>query len=601
MPFATTERLESRRLLAAQPNLPPAAPTIREPDAEGAVINGADVHMVTAPFSDPNPGDVHRSTDWEIRLASTNRLVWRARRLTTDTGKVHVHFGDGRFVGALRRKTELPPDTDVVLRVRHRDFSRKSQSYSAWSIRHFHTAGAIVPLPGAPDWTVDQPNYKVERLPVQFPTGEGAFRLPVNIAFVPQALHGPHPGDPLFYVTELYGNVRVVSNDYTVRTYAANLLNYDATGDFPGDGEQGLAGLAVDPASGDLFVSMLYDDNPADSIANRFPKVERLHSTDGGRTAAAVTDVRAMPGEQQGTSHQVSNVSIGPDGKLYVHNGDGLATPETALDLDSFRGKILRMELDGTPAADNPFYDPADGVSARDYVYAYGLRNPFGGTWRASDAQHYEVENGTHVDRLAKVRRGVGYGWDGTDATMSTNAIYNWDPAVAPVNIAFVDPATFGGSGFPADKFDYAFVTESGSTYAAGPQARGKRISEFVIGSDTDNGSLVSGPVSLVHYTGDGRATAVALAAGPDGLYFSDLYQDDPAGGADPTSAGANILRIVYAGDPAPASAVVATPAVVATLPVVAPSATVRRRHSSWVGQILRGPDNAMTPRNRPH
>ena len=34
-----------------------------------------------------------------------------------------------------------------------------------------------------------------------------------------------------------------------------------------------------------------------------------------------------MPGEQQGQSPPVSNLSFGPDGKLYVHIGDGFDTP----------------------------------------------------------------------------------------------------------------------------------------------------------------------------------------------------------------------------------------------------------------------------------
>jgi hypothetical protein len=98
---------------------------------------------------------------------------------------------------------------------------------------------------------------------------------------------------------------------------------------------------------------------------------------------------------------------------------------------------------------------------------------------------------------------------------------------------------------------DHAFVSESGPTYATGPQAKGKRISEFVIGNSTTNGNLVSGPHSLVHYTGNGKGTAVALAAGPGGLYFSDFYVDDPAGGYDPTAAGSSLLRIVYTGSAA--------------------------------------------------
>ena len=108
--------------------------------------------------------------------------------------------------------------------------------------------------------------------------------------------------------------------------------------------------------------------------------------------------------------------------------------------------------------------------------------------------------------------------------------------------------STFNGSGFPTSQWDHAFVAESGPTYATGPQARGKRISEFVIDNSTANGTLVSGPRSLAHYAGNGKGTAVALAAGPGGLYFSDFYLDDPAGGYDPTAAGANIIRIVHVG-----------------------------------------------------
>jgi hypothetical protein len=207
------------------------------------------------------------------------------------------------------------------------------------------------------------------------------------------------------------------------------------------------------------------------------------------------------------------------------------------------------MNSNGSAPSDNPFYDAADGVNATDYIYAYGLRNPFGGAWRQSDGQHYQVENGPSVDRLSKVGRGVNYGWNGTQASMSTHAIFNWSPAAAPVNIAFVEGTTFGGSGFASDKWGHAFVSESGATYATGPQSRGKRISEFVIDGSTTNGTLVESPRSLAHYTGNGKGTAVALAAGPGGLYFSDFYEDDPVNGTfTPGNPGSNILRIVYDG-----------------------------------------------------
>ncbi len=86
-------------------------------------------------------------------------------------------------------------------------------------------------------------------------------------------------------------------------------------------------------------------------------------------------------------------------------------------------------------------------------------------------------------------------------------------------------------------------MTESGPTYAPGPQSIGKRITEFVIDGP---GNLEAGPLPLVEYVGSGRGTAVGLAAGPDGLYFTDLYKN--FGAATPIDAGASIFRIVWTG-----------------------------------------------------
>jgi glucose/arabinose dehydrogenase len=380
-------------------------------------------------------------------------------------------------------------------------------------------------------FTATQPGFIIEEV-------AGDFQLPTNIAFVPNP--GPNPTDPLFYVTELYGTIKVVRRNGLTTDYATNLLNFNPTGAFPGSGEQGLTGIAVDPATGDVYVSRVTATNPLDPNGAHHPQVVKFTSNNGGLTAATTTVIRDMVGESQGQSHQISNVSFGPDGKLYVHNGDGFDFT-TAQNLESYRGKILRMNLDGTAPGDNPFYSEADGISARDYVYAYGVRNPFGGAWRALDGRHYSVENGPSVDRFARILPGVNYGWNNTDASMTVNAIYNWSPATAPVNIAFVQPSTFGGSLFPPAFMDRAFVSESGSTYATGPQTNGKRLTYFQLDA---NGNRLSGPTTLLRYTGTGKGTVVGLAAGPDGLYFTELYKD--VGAVTPIDRGARVFRVRY-------------------------------------------------------
>jgi hypothetical protein len=209
-------------------------------------------------------------------------------------------------------------------------------------------------------------------------------------------------------------------------------------------------------------------------------------------------------------------------------------------------------------------------------VFAYGFRNPFGGVWRAADGGHYEVENGPSVDRFAKVVQGRNYLWSGTDASMRNFALYNWEPSHAPVNIAMVEPQTFFGSGFPEAEMDRAFVTESGPTYATGPQSLGKRIAGFAPGAGSDFAGALPSP--LIEYTGTGKATAAGLAAGPDGLYFTDLYKD--TGFTSPIDRGANVLRVRYVQEPPgyarPAGA---TPLRVPLVPSYGPCGAPNRTH----------------------
>jgi glucose/arabinose dehydrogenase len=321
-----------------------------------------------------------------------------------------------------------------------------------------------------------------------------------------------------------------------VSTYASGLLNYTPSGVFPGSGEQGLTGIAVDPVTHDVFVSHLWQTS-----GNNFPRITRLTSLDGGLTSSSRSVILDMPGEAQGQSHQISRLEI-VNGELFAHMGDGMVT-STGTNLFSYRGKILRMNLDGSPVTSNPFYN--GGVrDSMDYIYAYGLRNPFGGAWRALDGFRYEVENGPEVDRFAKLVMGRNYGWDGSNASMYNFAAFVWNPSCGPVNLAFVQPQTFNGSGFPPSRMDHAFVTESGATYAEGQQSIGKRISEFTLDAA---GNVLTGPVPFAEYVGDGYATAVGLAAGPDGLYYTELYRDLATTG--PSAAGGRILRI-RAGDP---------------------------------------------------
>src|SRR5678816_2393213 len=89
---------------------PPNAPLVTEPEIDGQIVHAADVHMETGPFSDPDAGDTHMASDWEIWGASPIERVWSALGIT-DIGKTHIHLADGSFEGSLTGATELLYET----------------------------------------------------------------------------------------------------------------------------------------------------------------------------------------------------------------------------------------------------------------------------------------------------------------------------------------------------------------------------------------------------------------------------------------------------------------------------------------------------------
>jgi len=332
--------------------------------------------------------------------------------------------------------------------------------------------------------------------------------LPVNIAFVPNLKDDPKA--PLLYLTELYGQVKVIANDGTVGTYAEGLLNYEPTREFPGHGESGLTGICVEPKSGDLFLSMLYKDK-----GEIKGKVVRTSSKDGLKMDSMKVIIDDFPSATR--AHQVQAVTIGFDGKLYVNNADGGEWKKAQDDID-LRGKILRMELDGSIPWDNPNPDS--------FVYAKGFRNPFGAAWRKSDQTLYISDNGPDTDdRIARVRPYENYGWPGT---MRRNSIFWWHNTQAPTAIDFMQYGQF-----PPEFNDDLFVALFGASYDEGLGEKGKKIVKLTLNEDA---SGVKSYDDFVVYIGKGPASPCGLAFGPDGLYFTDLHgekdsQNKPLGG----------------------------------------------------------------------
>lgn len=363
------------------------------------------------------------------------------------------------------------------------------------------------PTPRPDDLYAVRGGLKIER----FASG---LKLPVNLALAAQP--PARPQDTLLYVSELYDGVAAVSRNGTVSTYADGLLNYDPTVDFPGSGENGVNGIAIDAETGDLFVSLVGVVNG--ELENR---VVRLLSSDDGLRAQGQQIVLA--GIPSAPSHQIQAVSFGPDGKLYVNTGEAMRSA-FAQDPNSLLGKVLRVNLNGTAPADNP--------TAGSAVFALGFRNPFGAAW-SPDGRLYVTDNGPGPsgDRLVRVDPGGNYGWC---CNVRQNALYMFARAtgVGITALAFDSEHVLSPEGET-----HLFVAFSGPTYANGATARGKKILDLKLDAEGN----VQEATELLHYAGHGFSTVVGLVIGPGGLYFTDLYGE---GGFEAGPPSGNIYRV---------------------------------------------------------
>jgi len=158
-----------------------------------------------------------------------------------------------------------------------------------------------------------------------------------------------------------------------------------------------------------------------------------------------------------GQGHYSHRIAFSPDGKyLFLSSGERQKfTP--AQDLSTNLGKVLRLNLDGTPAAGNPF--AAKGPPS-DQIWSYGHRNLLG---LAFDAQGrlWDMEHGPKGgDEINLIKPGQNYGWplvsngdnyDGTPiprhATRPdlTAPAISWNPVIAPGDFII-----YSGAAFPA-------------------------------------------------------------------------------------------------------------------------------------------------------
>jgi glucose/arabinose dehydrogenase len=340
--------------------------------------------------------------------------------------------------------------------------------------------------------------------------------------------------DGRMLVGELQEYIWVVQPDAGIPD-AGLFLQLDSTGIY---GTQGLMDIELDPDfdSNGYFYVFYTKGSLNRSRVSRF-------TASGNQTVPGSEVVLWQDIEPALEEHQGGAVVAGPDGKLYITVGEQFV-PEDAQRLDSYRGKILRINRDGSIPADNPFHD---GVGPNlDAIWALGLRNPFRASVDAVTGRIFIGEVGGNdpdiaMEEVNLLVRGANYGWPDCEGPCGTPGF------TSPLHAyphAGRDASVIGGFVYRGSQFPNAYY----GSYFFGDYAQHwiRRLT-----FDT-NGNVVGvfdfEPADGVLDPSYGDPTC--LKEGPDGaLYYADFSHD-------PDNFWAMIRRIRYVGTNDPPSAV---------------------------------------------
>jgi glucose/arabinose dehydrogenase len=256
---------------------------------------------------------------------------------------------------------------------------------------------------------------------------------PWSIAFLP---------DGRMLVTERPGRLRYVTMMGEVSEPISGVPIVFA------EGQGGLLDVALDPDFSSNSTIYLSYAEPGDGGKNG-TAVARA-KLDGARLTGLQVIFRQMP-KVASKNHFGSRLVFARDGNLFVTLGERFSERDSAQDLGTHLGKIVRITKDGKVPADNPFVGRA---GARPEIWSLGHRNEQGATLNPVTGQLWIVEHGPQGgDEINLPEAGRNYGWpvvtygreygsglaigEGTAKAGMEQPLYYWVPSIATSGMAF--------------------------------------------------------------------------------------------------------------------------------------------------------------------
>jgi glucose/arabinose dehydrogenase len=242
-------------------------------------------------------------------------------------------------------------------------------------------------------------------------------RMLPNLKLVRPVQIFQRPGDAAnLYIIEQPGRILIADPSKADTSEAAIALDIREQVNDQGN-EEGLLSAAFHPEFPKKREIYLYYTaaKPRRSVLSRFTVSE------DGKTIDPATEEIILTQSQPYSNHNGGTVVFGPDGMLYLSVGDGGAADDPhhyGQSLDTFLGKVLRIDVGRKGAndaayavpADNPFVGKAD---AKPEIWAWGTRN----IWRmAFDPKTGDLWAGdvgqNEWEEISLIVKGGNYGWN---------------------------------------------------------------------------------------------------------------------------------------------------------------------------------------------
>ena len=332
----------------------------------------------------------------------------------------------------------------------------------------------------------------------------GTFEEPWAMAFA--------PGTASLFVTEKAGAVKVVDT----ATGAVATVSGAPAVDYGGQG--GLGDIAFLPAeaSDKLGTRTIYlswaEAGENDTRGAAVGKGKLVCSAPTTCAIEGLSVIWRQSPKVTGRGHYSHRITFSPDGKyLYIASGERQKM-QPAQDTGVTLGKIVRLNLDGTPAAGNPLVGQA-GANAE--IWSYGHRNILGIDWDAQ-GRLWEVEHGpAGGDELNLVKPGANYGWpvrsngdhyngdnipDHTPDDGFAQPALSWTPVIAPGDMLF-----YTGTMFPVLQ-GKALLPGLGSKALVVVTTEGETAREYTrYGFEKRLRAIAQGPDGAVWIAEDGK------------------------------------------------------------------------------------------------